>query len=177
MKKTLIVGTSKTKEYNGYYFCSLHFWDTINESDLNKKYNKEIGPCDYKDLEKVKVEFYDYIKQEDVSFSVSDDKEVKEHPNEIKTGVEKLITRVKNKKIKRIVFNGKTAVKLYKKYGGELPFTNTTKIEYGKTSNLINDIEIWVMPNTSPQARFYWKEDNGYDKWLNLWNTIAKENN
>ena len=173
-KHTIIVGTSKSNNYNGYYFGALDkFWGLINKSGFNDKY----GPCEYKKFTKDTGIGFDELVNKKI---VSSDEELKQNLGFVQDGIKKFIKRQKN--IKRIVFNGKNAAGWFYQYiekkdkinkSGSSYF-NKNNFKYGKQSKGYNDTEIWVMPNTSGIST-YWKNDNGEKQWSKLWNTIAKE--
>lgn len=173
MKETIqIVGTSKSKSENGYYFDSKEkFWGLVEKSKIGKRYEP--------------LEFNQFTNETGIGFCelvfdniISNDKKIKEELDYLRKGIPDFITYLKgNVCPNQIVFNGKSAAGWFFQYidTGDIdksPAKYLKKIfpefKYGLCERGFNGIKIWILPNTSGAANATWDSK----PWLDFWNSI-----
>jgi hypothetical protein len=183
---TIIIGTSKSKNENGYYIDSKKkFWSLIYLAGITPRL---LEPTEYKILtKKYGIGFSElafdsiFLGEDSDNEAIKNDNLLNKEIEKLNIGIPKLLDYLKQTKPKRIAFNGKSAAAAFFEYvyKGKIDKLNSSYVkernyQYGKIDSW-NGIEIWMMPNLSNAAGKYWKEENGEERWLSFWKELAKE--
>jgi hypothetical protein len=182
---TLVIGTSKSKNQNGYYIeAKEKFWGLLFKGGATPRLYE---PSEFRLLiEQHGIGFgelaFDHSHFGDSELTTfSNDQQLKNEVQVLAAGIPLLMNNLNKLKPKRIVFNGKTAASLFLQYidKKELLEVNAKHINqkglsYGNIGEW-NGIEMWMMPNMSGAAGKSWKDEQGELKWLSFWEMIAPE--
>ena len=182
---TLVIGTSKSKNQNGYYIeAKDKFWGLLFKTGITKRL---LDPSEFRLLsEKHGIGFselaFNHIFFGDSNQpSYSNDQQLKSDLHVLQEGVPLLLKYLSEINPKRIVFNGKTAASVFmqqidhdKIEGVNAQYINRKGLGYGKIGQW-KGIEMYMLPNLSAAAGKTWKEDNGENEWSKFWTSIQKD--
>lgn len=181
---TIVIGTSKSKNEDGYYFDSKKkFWSIIHSVGITPRL---LEPTEYQTLtDKYGIGFSElafdaiFFGEDSENETFKNDAQLNKEIEQLNQGIPKLINHLNKIKPKRIVFNGKSAASAFLEFliKGKLDKLSSSYVkeknyQYGKIDTW-NGIEIWMMPNTSNAAAKYWKSDNGEEKWMTFWEMVS----
>ena len=167
---TIICGTSKSQDNDGYYIKEKDkFWGLIHKYKVTESL---IDPFDYKKFEDLGFKFLELITN-----IVSQDKKIfeKYSIDEIQSYIEIFVEKVDSIKPKRIFFHGKKSADWflqYIKYGKirKKGYLMTRSREYGKQSDLNLGYDIYILPSTSGAASKYWQPKYWEQAWKDTLN-------
>lgn len=182
---TIIIGTSKSKNIDAYYIeAKEKFWRLIHLSGLTPR---QYLPEEYRLLESKGIGFAELAfhhqtlgkNAEDVSFS--QDKQLNEEIDVVRRGIPDLQNFILESAVKRIVFNGKSAMSAFFEFDetGHLESLNTQYArmkgwEYGLCTSW-KGIDVYMLPNLSATASAEWKKHNGEVHWMRFWKSLLVE--
>lgn len=182
---TLIIGTSKSKNQNGYYIeAKEKFWGLLHKSGVTTQL---LEPSEFKTLtEKHGIGFselaFDHIHFGDPEKETySNDSLLKKDIEVLQEGTPQLMKHLLEVQPKRIVFNGKTSASIFlqqmdlnKVEEVSAKYVNLKGHTYGHIGQW-QGIEMYMLPNLSAAAGKSWKDDHGAEKWLQFWQSIRKD--
>lgn len=182
---TLIIGTSKSKNQNGYYIeAKEKFWGLLHKGGATTRL---LDPSEFRILtEKHGIGFGElafghihFGEQEQPTFS--NDGQLKGDIQVLQEGTPQLVKYLRNIQPKRIVFNGKTAASIFlqqinlnKVEEVSAKYTNLQGYTYGHIGQW-NGIDMHMLPNLSAAAGKSWKVDQGEERWLRFWQSIKQD--
>jgi len=150
---TLIIGTSKSKNLDGYYFEARDkFWKLIHRSGLTPR---QYNPEEYRLLQSQGIGFGELAFHHQVLGESSS-------------------TDVFSQ-----AFNGKTAISAFFEFDetGNVESLNSQYVrnkgwEYGLCTSW-KGIEVYMLPNLSATASAEWKKHDGELHWMKFWGIMA----
>lgn len=162
--KVAFVGTAvgkKSEKEKAYYAQPRNrFWEIIHKAGFT---GEQLKPNQYKELRGLKIGLTDIVKD-----GSGTDKEIeKQFKDRSEKYIGEFAKKIREHKPGIVAFNGKTAGRwVYNK-------ARTSQIEYGKQKTVPEclkgaDVEVHVLPSTSPAARGYWDEK--------YWKGLGKRN-
>lgn len=180
---TLIIGTSKSKNLDGYYFEARDkFWKMIHLSGLTPR---QYDPEEYRLLQSQgigfgELAFHHQVLGESSGTDVfSQDKQLNEDLSVIRKGIPDLRKFILDSGAKRIAFNGKTAISAFFEFDetGNVESLNSQYVrnkgwEYGLCTSW-KGIEVYMLPNLSATASAEWKKHDGELHWMKFWGIMA----
>lgn len=182
---TLVIGTSKSKNQNGYYIeAKDKFWGLLFKGGATPRL---YAPSEFQLLSELhgigfsELAFqHSYFGNNELN-AFSNDQQLKNEVDVLTTGIPLFIEYLNKVKPKRIVFNGKTAASLFLQFIDNRPslevnakYINQKELSYGNIGAW-NGIEMWMMPNMSGAAGKSWKDEQGEQQWLSFWKMISPE--
>jgi len=179
---TLIIGTSKSKNLDGYYFeAKEKFWGSIHRAGLT---SRQYRPEEYRLLQAEGIGFaelafhHQLLGESDEATVYSQDHQLNEDIEVIRKGIPELQKFILQSGAKRMVFNGKSAISAFFEFdeSGDVAslssqFARHKQWEYGLCTTW-KGIDVYLLPNLSATASAEWKKHNGEAHWMNFWNSI-----
>jgi len=182
---TLIIGTSKSKNQNGYYIeAKEKFWGLLHKGGATTRL---LDPSEFQTLtEKHGIGFSElafghihFGEEEKLTFS--NDGKLKAEIQVLQEGTPQLMKHLRDIQPKRIVFNGKTAASIFLQQNDlnkieevSAKYANLKGHTYGHIGQW-NGIDMYMFPNLSGAAGKSWKDDQGEERWLQFWQSIRKD--
>jgi G:T/U-mismatch repair DNA glycosylase len=169
---TVIIGTSKSFAVKGYYIkAKERFWGTMHQANFT---DVQIDPYEYKEFSLSYGVGFDEIVRGKI---IPKDSELKANLPMIENGLKKLVKRLKSDQhLTYIAFNGKTAAGWFFQYLDSKKIRkNPTKAipdhkNFGKKAFDFYGKKIYVLPNTSYQAKSSWCPE----EWQSFWKEVKK---
>lgn len=182
---TLIIGTSKSKNQNGYYIDAKEkFWGLVHKGGASTRI---LDPTEFQTLIQEHGIGFSELAFNHIHFGEHEvdpythDEQLKNDISVIREGTPLLMKHLQSIQPKRIVFNGKSAAGafLQQKEMGMIQelsakYINQKGLNYGHIGQW-EGIDLFMLPSLSAAAGKSWKEDQGEDKWLNFWRSISKD--
>lgn len=183
---SLVIGTSKSKNEDAYYVeAKDKFWLSLFKSGYTEI---QLRPEDYRELISKGIGFaelafhHQFTGDDEYDTPFTQDKQLNNEIEVVKRGIPELNKFIREKRVKNLVFNGKTALSCFLEFHetGTIEAINSSYLRsktfsYGKCLQW-EGLDVYLMPNLSAAAGKEWKTNNGLEHWMSLWNILKSQN-